>query len=92
MPVALQYCIAALVRLEIGPWLLGCLPGTAPRASTLLLGGFPSPTPINHCGGSDERGLGVVTGAVQGEGATPGTPLLTGGVREAWGGLERDKG
>lgn len=40
-PVALQYCIAALVRLEISPW--------HPGGSVLQgVGGNLSPAPINH--------------------------------------------
>lgn len=74
LPVALQYCIAALVRLEIGP----CCrsqgsgswgPSVAPPWCLPHCWGLLTPTLINHCGGSNQQGLGVVNG--EGAGAAP---------------------
>lgn len=60
LPVALQYCIAALVRLEIGPCRRSRGSGSRggpPRhphgTFHPAAGGLVPPTPINHCGGSN---------------------------------------
>lgn len=59
LPVALQYCIAALVRLEIGPCHRSRGSGTwgpslAPPWCFPHCWGLLAPTPINHCGGSNQ--------------------------------------
>lgn len=90
LPVALQYCIAALVRLEIGP----CRrsrgsdswgPSVAPPRCFPHCWGLLAPTPINHCGGSNQPGLGVVNG--EGVGAAPQTQegRGQGALARSWG-------